>query len=55
MPDMRFLFVSIDGLIGDIAWQVAKKAIPSSCRGNPRASAKIADGFVSETETWERE
>ena len=51
----KFLFVSIDGLIGDIAWQVVKEGHPVKLFVESESEREIADGFVPKTDNWERE
>lgn len=49
----KFLFVSIDSLIGDIAWQVHKEGQDVKYFiGNP-SERSIADGFVPKVDDWE--
>lgn len=56
MTDCNFLFVSLDGLIGDIAWRVQQQ-------GNnvkyditeDEFSQDVADGIVPKTDDWEAE
>jgi phosphoribosylamine--glycine ligase len=55
MPDKKFLFVSIDGLIGDIAWQVVKEGHPVKLFVESQSEREIADGFVPKTNDWERD
>jgi phosphoribosylamine---glycine ligase len=55
MADKRFLFVSIDGLIGDIAWQVVKEGHPVKLFVESQSEREIADGFVPKTDNWERD
>lgn len=50
---LRFLFVSIDALISDIAWQVAKEGHEVRyCIGN-ESEKSIGDGFVPKVDEWE--
>jgi phosphoribosylamine--glycine ligase len=50
----KFLFVSIDGLISDIAWQIHKEGQDVKyCIGNP-SERSIADGFVPKVDDWEK-
>jgi len=51
----RFLFVSLSGLIGDIAWQVAKEGHEVKYYIGAEKERDIADGFVPKTDDWERE
>ena len=55
MPNVKFLFVSIDGLIADIAWQVAKEGHPVKLFIESESQREIADGFVPKTDDWERD
>lgn len=55
MPNKRFLFVSWDGLIGDIAWQTAKEGHEVKYYIQNADEKEIADGFVPKTDDWRRE
>jgi phosphoribosylamine---glycine ligase len=50
---MRFLFVSIDGLIGDIAWQVVKEGHEVRYFIESEEEREIGDGFVPKVDTHE--
>ena len=50
---MRFLFVSIDGLIGDIAWQVVKEGQEVRYFIESEDEREIGDGFVPKVKDWE--
>lgn len=52
MPNKRFLFVSWDGLIGDIAWQTAKEGHEVKYYIQNADEKEIADGFVPKIEDW---
>ncbi|MDP8266562.1 MAG: phosphoribosylglycinamide synthetase C domain-containing protein [Candidatus Aceula meridiana] len=52
---MKFLFVSIDALINDIAWQVAKEGHDVRYYIKNKNVRDIADGFVPKTEDWRRD
>src|SRR5687768_15864644 len=52
---MKYLFVSLDGLIADIAWQVVKEGHEVRFYINDAGEKEIADGFVPKTDNWERE
>ena len=55
MLKKKFLFVSIDGLIGDIAWQVLKEGHEVKyCIENDTVN-DITDGFVPKTNEWEKD
>jgi len=51
----RFLFVSLDGLIGDVAWQVVKEGHEAKYYIKNEENQDIADGFVSKTDDWEKD
>ena len=51
----KFLFVSLSGLIGDIAWQVAKEGHEVKYFIEDESERDIADGFVPKVDDWERE
>src|SRR5437867_13252552 len=51
----KFLFVSLDGLIADIAWQVVKEGHEVKLFVEAQSEREIADGFVPKTEDWIRE
>jgi phosphoribosylamine---glycine ligase len=48
----KFLFVSITGLISDIAWQVAKEGHEVRYCIEDEKERDIADGFVSKVRDW---
>ncbi|MFH1448739.1 MAG: phosphoribosylglycinamide synthetase C domain-containing protein [Candidatus Micrarchaeota archaeon] len=55
MEKKNFLFVSIDALISDIAWQVTREGHEAKYFiENPEAK-DISDGFVPKTENWEQD
>ncbi len=49
---MKFLFVSIDALINDIAWQVKKEGHQVKYYIRNAGARDIADGFVDKSEDW---
>jgi phosphoribosylamine--glycine ligase len=55
MEKRRFLFVSLAGLIGDIAWQVVKEGHEVRYWIGSEEERDIADGFVPKTDDWEAE
>lgn len=55
MEKRKFLFVSIEGLIGDIAWQVLKEGHEVKYYIKKSDEKDIADGFVPKTEDWQSE
>jgi len=51
----KFLFVSQDALIGDIAWQVSKEGHEVKYFIENESEDDIADGFVPKTKNWQEE
>jgi phosphoribosylamine--glycine ligase len=51
----KFLFVSLTGLIGDIAWQVLKEGHEVRYFIGDPEERDIADGFVPKTDDWEKD
>lgn len=51
----RFLFVSIDGLISDIAWQVQKEGHEVKYFIENPDEKDIADGFVPKSDDWQKD
>ena len=49
----NFLFVSLDGLIGDIAWQLVKEGQGVRYFIGNESERSIADGFVPKVDSWE--
>ena len=49
----NFLFVSLSGLIGDIAWQVLKEGHGVRYFIEAERERDIADGFVPKSTNWE--
>ncbi|MFH1536390.1 MAG: phosphoribosylglycinamide synthetase C domain-containing protein [Patescibacteria group bacterium] len=52
MAKRKFLFVSIDGLIGDIAWQIQKEGHEVKYFIGEKIEEDIANGFVPKTKAW---
>ena len=52
MDKKKFLFVSLDGLIADIAWQVVKEGHEVKLFCEAVSEREIADGFVPKTDDW---
>ena len=50
----RFLFVSLSGLISDIAWQVSKEGHEVRYFIEDEKERDIGDGFVDKVKDWER-
>ncbi|MDD4202389.1 MAG: phosphoribosylglycinamide synthetase C domain-containing protein [Candidatus Omnitrophica bacterium] len=55
MENKKFLFVSLDGLIGDIAWQVVKEGNEARYYIKNEDNQDIADGFVQKTYDWQKD
>jgi phosphoribosylamine--glycine ligase len=55
MEPKKFLFVSLSGLIGDIAWQVHKEGHEVKYYINAEKERDICDGFVPKSDDWERD
>jgi phosphoribosylamine--glycine ligase len=55
MQRSRFLFVSLDGLISDIAWQVVKEGHDVKYFIESESEKEIGDGFVPKVDDWEKE
>src|SRR5919106_3462998 len=51
----KFLFVSYEGLIADIAWQVVKEGHEARFWCQDPAAKEIADGFVPKAKDWKQE
>ncbi|MCB9747309.1 MAG: phosphoribosylamine--glycine ligase [Candidatus Omnitrophica bacterium] len=52
---MKFLFISIDALINDIAWHVHKEGHEVKYFIKNKDVRDIADGFVDKTDDWRKE
>src|SRR5258707_4281183 len=55
MDKRKFLFVSISGLVGDIAWEVLKEGHDVRYYIEAEGERAIADGFVPKSKDWERD
>jgi phosphoribosylamine---glycine ligase len=55
MERKRFLFVSLSGLIGDVAWQVQKEGHEVRYFIESEKERDIADGFVPKCDDWKKE
>ncbi len=53
MEKKKFLFVSLDGLIGDTAWQLIKEGNEVRYCIEHKEEREVSDGFVPKIETWE--
>jgi phosphoribosylamine---glycine ligase len=55
MDKKNFLFVSLTGLISDIAWQVSKEGHEVRYFIGDKKERDIADGFVAKSKDWEKD
>lgn len=55
MEQKNFLFVSLTGLISDVAWQVKKEGHNVKFYIRDEEEKDIGDGFVDKTDDWEKE
>jgi len=55
MERKKFLFVSIDALISDVAWQIVKEGHEVKYFIETPGEKEIADGFVPKTDDWRKE
>ena len=55
MEKRNFLFVSLTGLISDIAWQVSKEGHEVRYFIGDKEERDIADGFVAKSKDWEKD
>ena len=55
MPPRKFLFVSLDGLIGDTAWSVTKEGNDVRYFIGNEEEREIADGFVEKSTDWRQD
>lgn len=51
---MKFLFVSIDALIGDMAWEVKKEGHEVKYFITEKEQADVCDGFVDKVDDWKK-
>ena len=55
MRQKKFLFVSADNLINDIAWQVLRQGHQIKFYNNLRKEKDCSDGFLPKTQNWRKE
>lgn len=55
MEQKNFLFVSLTGLISDVAWQVKKEGHNVKFYIRDEEEKDIGDGFIEKTDDWEKE
>ncbi len=51
---LKFLFVSFEGLIGDLAWQVKKEGHDVKYYIQSKNDKDVCDGFVDKCDDWEK-
>lgn len=51
----KFLFVSIEALVGDLAWQVQKEGHEAKYFIEEKAQKNVYDGFVPKTDDWKKD
>ena len=54
MEKKKILFVSIDALISDIAWQVVKEGHEAKYYIHNSEYREVADGFVEKVDDWKK-
>ncbi|MDO8553708.1 MAG: phosphoribosylamine--glycine ligase, partial [Candidatus Micrarchaeota archaeon] len=52
---LKFLFVSIEGLIGDLAWQIKKEGHEVKYYIQDKPEKNVCDGFVDKCDDWKAE
>ncbi len=52
---LKFLFVSIEGLIGDLAWQIKKEGHEVKYFIHDKPEKNVCDGFVDKCDDWKAE
>jgi phosphoribosylamine--glycine ligase len=55
MQPLKFLFVSLEGLIGDTAWELTKEGHDVRYFIGNEDERQIADGFVAKSDDWHRD
>jgi len=51
---LKFLFVSFEGLIGDLAWQIKKEGSEVKYYIHEKSEKDVADGFVEKVDDWKQ-
>jgi len=51
----KFLFVSLDALTGDLAWQLKKEGHEVKYSTENPEDKEVADGFIEKVDNWEKE
>ncbi len=55
MEPKKFLFVTLDALITDVAWQVAKEGHEVKFYTEEKKEKDVGDGFVEKTDDWKKD
>ncbi len=55
MEKRKFLFVTLDALITDIAWQIVREGHEVKFYAKDEGEKEVGDGFVAKTDDWEKE
>src|SRR3989344_8628673 len=50
---LKFLFVSLESLSGDLAWTLKKEGHEVKCYIKAKSDADVYNGFVEKVERWE--
>ncbi|MDD5625757.1 MAG: phosphoribosylamine--glycine ligase [Patescibacteria group bacterium] len=51
---LKFLFVSLESLSGDLAWQLKKEGHEVKCYIKAKSDADVYDGFVEKIDDWKK-
>lgn len=52
---LKFLFVSVEALIGDLAWQIKKEGHEVKYYIHEKSEKDVCDGFVDKCDDWQKE
>ncbi|MFH0868620.1 MAG: hypothetical protein V1839_00155, partial [archaeon] len=52
---LKFLFVSYEALIGDLAWEVQKEGHDVKYYIQEKSQRDVCDGFVNKCDNWQDE
>ena len=52
-PSKKFLFVSLEGLSDDLAWQIKKEGHQVKFYIKDERNKDVGDGFVEKIDSWE--
>lgn len=51
---LKFLFVSLESLSGDLAWQLSKEGHQVKCYIKDKEDADVYDGFLEKVDNWKK-